>query len=79
MTCREMVEFLMDYLEGELPAEPRDTFEEHMRRCPPCVAYLESYRRTIALGKAACSEPEGPVPDDVPEELIRAILASRQS
>lgn len=77
MTCRELVEFLMDYLDGELPEESRRVFTEHLGLCPPCQAYLDTYRDAIALGKGACAEPEGKVPEDVPEALVQAILAAR--
>jgi len=78
MTCRELVDFLMDYLDGELADDPRRVFEEHIGFCPPCKAYLDTYRATMTMGKSACSDPEGPVPDDVPERLVEAILAARK-
>ena len=78
MNCREFVDFLMVYLDGELPEEQRATFEQHMKACPPCVTYLETYGETVKLG-GICRESEGPVPEDVPENLVAAILAARQS
>ncbi|MCC6361642.1 MAG: zf-HC2 domain-containing protein, partial [Phycisphaerales bacterium] len=30
MTCKELAEFLMDYLDGELPAETRAVFDRHL-------------------------------------------------
>ncbi len=76
MTCREMVDFLMDYVNGELPAEQRSDFDGHLAACPPCIAYLESYKETIKLGRQVCGREE--IPDDVPQELIDAILSARQ-
>ena len=78
MTCREFVDFLMDYLEGALPATQRATFQEHMGECPSCVTYLETYEETVRLGREVCRDLEGPVPEDVPEQLVRAILAARE-
>jgi len=77
MTCREFIEFLWQYLSEELSAEERAKFEEHLARCQLCVRYLSGYKETILLGKAAFAYPDDPVPDDVPEELVQAILASR--
>jgi anti-sigma factor RsiW len=71
------VDFLMDYLEDALPAEQRGAFEGHMDDCPGCVTYLDTYRETVRLGREICGDPEGPVPEDVPELLVRAILAAR--
>jgi anti-sigma factor RsiW len=72
------VDFLMAYIDQDLAPDVRRTFEDHIHECPPCLAYLESYRETVRLGKSLCADPEGAAPDDVPEELVRAILASRK-
>ncbi len=79
MTCREMLEFLMDYLEGGLPEEQRGLFDQHLRECPPCVDYIDSYRETVQLGRRAFDDLGAAMPDDVPEGLIQAILAARQA
>lgn len=76
MTCREFVEFLDDYLSDELPGEVRVTFDRHLAGCADCRAYLRSYESTIRHAKAVSAEPEGAVPDGVPEDLIRSILAA---
>jgi len=78
MTCRDLADFLMAYLDDELPADQRASFSAHLGECPPCVAYLKTYEETVKLGKSVCSDPEGPVPDDVPERLIQAILSARE-
>ena len=77
MTCRDFVEFLSEYLSGELAKVERAEFEAHLAECPACVAYLDSYRKTIQLLKAASAHPEDQVPEEVPEQLVRAILAAR--
>jgi anti-sigma factor RsiW len=76
VTCRQFVEFLMDYLAGDLPAEQRAAFDEHLEQCSDCVAYLHTYETTIRLGKCICPCPDAPVPAEVPEDLIQAILAA---
>ena len=77
ITCREFVDFLMDYLEESLPEAERRVFELHMDACPSCVTYLDTYRETVRLGREICRDPEGPVPEEVPEGLVQAILAAR--
>ena len=79
MTCREMVEFLMGFTNGELPPAQARVFEEHLDLCPPCLDYLESYKTTVQLGRDACMAPDGPPPDEAPAELIEAILAARKA
>jgi anti-sigma factor RsiW len=72
-TCREIIDFLGDYISGDLPAAQRAEFERHLAHCPPCIAYLKSYEQTIKLGKCASAD----VDEKPPEELIKAILAAR--
>jgi anti-sigma factor RsiW len=77
MTCREFIEFLWRYLSDELPMTERAHFDEHLKECPNCVHYMQSYKDTIKIGKVALAPTDEPVPADVPEELIQAILSSR--
>ena len=77
ISCREFVDFLMQYLDEELSPETRASFESHLGDCPPCEVYLDQYRETVALGRKVCEDLDGPVPGDVPERLIEAILAAR--
>jgi len=78
MTCKELVEFVVDYLGGQLPDEQREIFEQHLQACPPCISFLQTYRDTIELERLACKDPEGPIPAEVPERLVNAILAARR-
>ena len=78
MTCREFASFISDFLVGELPRADRLQFERHLAACPNCERYLAQYRETIAAGRAAFADPDGELPPEVPEELVRAILAARQ-
>ncbi len=77
MTCRELADFLGDYVGGELDAQVRAVFDAHLAACPECVTYLRTYRDTIRLVKDACRDAEDSLPADVPEGLVRAILAAR--
>ncbi len=49
LSCRELVELVTDYLEGALSPEDRARFDEHLRVCDGCSAYLEQFRETIRL------------------------------
>lgn len=77
MTCRELADFIGDYLAGELPSDTRAQFEQHLRLCPNCVRYLASYDAALTLGKHAFDDDAAAVPADVPEDLVKAILAAR--
>ncbi len=79
MNCREVAEFLMAYLAGEIDAAQRAAFEAHLAECEDCVNYLETYEQTVALGKAAFADPDRPAEETVPEELVAAILSARRA
>ena len=76
MTCREFAEFLDAYIAGELPAEEVAEFRRHLAVCAHCVAYLATYRATVDICQRLRAQA-GPVPGDVPEQLVQAILQSR--
>lgn len=78
MTCRDFVDFLNDYLDGELLEHERAVFDAHLAICPPCVTYLQTYRQTVQLTQAS-SDSAGGAAHDAPEELIQAILAARHA
>ncbi len=79
MTCREFADFMMDYLSDELSSESRARFDHHLSLCANCRKYLTSYEETVKLGKRAFADEEAALPADVPEELVKAILAARRS
>jgi anti-sigma factor RsiW len=78
VTCREFATFMMDYLAGELPAETREPFEWHLSRCRNCQEYLAQYKNTITAGRLAFHDPDADLPTEVPEDLIKAVLAARK-
>ena len=72
MTCKELIDFLDDYVSGELPAPQAALFERHLTHCPSCRADLDSYRATVALARST----HPPNPPTLPPELLTAILAA---
>jgi anti-sigma factor RsiW len=67
VTCRELVEIVTDYFEGQLSAAGRIRFEQHLANCPGCEAYVDQMRRTIELTGTLRVE-------DVPAEAEEALL-----
>ena len=74
MTCREFIEFLLDYLLGQVD---REKFDAHLAVCPSCIAYLKTYQETVKMGKAVMTGPDDQL-EDPPEELVNAILEARR-
>ena len=79
ITCAEFETFVMDYLSGDLPPGKKRVFDLHLKICRECREYLAAYKQTVALGKAAFEESADPLPGDVPEDLVTAILAARSA
>ena len=76
-TCRELADFLLAYLDEELPARDARAFRRHLFWCRACRAYVESYRTSVqlarSLGQPLPNEPAEPMP----EALMEAVLAAR--
>ncbi len=77
ITCKQFEDFMLDYLDGELPDRQRFTFELHIKMCPECRDYIAAYKRTIEVAKRAFKDPNKPVPSAVPDDLVKAILDAR--
>jgi anti-sigma factor RsiW len=80
LTCRELIEFLAAYLDGELSQGEQSIFEAHLELCEACRDYLATYQKTIELAKASSREESQSLSsplEEPPEELIKAILKSR--
>jgi len=75
ITCEEVINFLADYLDRELTAAKNAEFERHLSVCDSCVAYIATYEETIRMARASASAPQLRI-EDVPEQLVRAIVAS---
>jgi anti-sigma factor RsiW len=75
LTCRDAIEFLQRYLDGELTPEEKAAFDEHMAACPACVDYLKTYEETIRLSRAAL-RCDPVVREEMLEDLVKAIIAA---
>lgn len=78
MNCRDTIEFLMDYLDGELPEHVHMCFDMHLQVCPQCSEYLKTYSETIRLAKHCCSQAKSLTCDKMPEDLVQAIMVARR-
>jgi predicted anti-sigma-YlaC factor YlaD len=77
MNCREVADFLSDYLDGALPPRERLMFRLHLLVCRDCRRYLDSFAATVKLTHSLGERPTGEDNSPVPEELVQAILAAR--
>ena len=74
VTCRDFADFLLSYADGELAQAERVAFDAHLAICPDCMRYLAQYLDTIAAAPDAFDDE---CLADVPDDLVRAIVASR--
>ena len=68
MHCRECHQLLFDYAQGNLEPEIARKLETHLSDCPPCLDYVESYRKTITACRACCKKPP-----EMPAELTNKL------
>ena len=73
-TCRDLAELLIDFVAGELSPERRQRIEQHLKKCPPCVTYIETYKLTITLTRKL---PCRPLPPELEDKLRVALAEAR--
>jgi predicted anti-sigma-YlaC factor YlaD len=73
--CRDLVEMLTDYLEGNLDPADVERVDAHLSVCPPCVDVLEQFRRVIRMTGEIREETVERVQPHVRAELIEAFSA----
>ena len=73
VTCRAVVELLMDYVDGLVEQADKDAIEAHFARCPRCVEFLRSYRETPRILREATAA-EMPA---VMKDTLRRILEDK--
>ena len=44
LTCRQIIDFVQAFLDGELPPREKTIFELHLTICPDCANYLRNYQ-----------------------------------
>lgn len=53
ISCQNVIDFCLEYLEGALPEEEQGRFQRHLSVCGECVAFFETYRRTSEISRQA--------------------------
>jgi anti-sigma factor RsiW len=74
LECRQIAELLGDYFDGTLPRETRELIDFHIDGCPPCVAFLNTYKGTM---DATRKLPDVPIPGELKKRLL-AVLKSNK-
>ena len=75
INCQQLIDFCLDYIEGDLPESDQADFRRHLGHCPDCVSFFETYRRTPEISREVLSTK---MPPSV-KESVRAYLRIRLS
>jgi anti-sigma factor RsiW len=65
--CQQITDLLVEYVTGTLPPATAADFEQHLSICPDCVAFLNTYRKTMELTRSLRYE-------SLPPEMKRRML-----
>ncbi|TCO18033.1 putative zinc finger protein [Kribbella steppae] len=74
--CREFVERVTSYLEGDLDAQAEQDFIDHLALCDGCERYLDQMRQTT---QALTDLPADSLPGDARNALLDAYRRATSS
>ena len=81
--CRDVFARLSELLDQELPEATCQELERHIENCPPCVEFVESLKKSVALHRTyrpAADAPQlSPEVKEALREAYERMLAARGS
>jgi len=51
-SCKRMTDLIFNYLTDQLSPALKDEFERHLKICPDCVNFLNTYKKTVSSAAA---------------------------
>ena len=66
-TCKEITGLIFGYLNDTLSPSVRRDFKRHLRICPDCVNFLNTYKKTVATSRSLRPEE---IPANVRHNII---------
>jgi anti-sigma factor RsiW len=76
ISCQQLIEYCLDYIEGDLPDEEQVRFRRHLGQCPDCVTFFETYRRTPEVSRAVLRTS---IPESVRQSVQAFLRVRRES
>lgn len=67
-SCKTMTELIFDYLTDRLSLTLKREFEQHLKICPDCVSFLNTYKTTVALSGSV-------KPQEIPAKVRTNVLS----
>jgi anti-sigma factor RsiW len=68
--CQRLLELLHDFVSGELAPAELASLQSHLRGCPPCEIYVQTYRLTITMTRAL---PPAEIPSATAQRLLQVL------
>jgi anti-sigma factor RsiW len=66
-TCKEITDLIVGYVLNELSPTVRRHFRQHLRICPDCASFLNTYKKTVASTRSLRAQ-------DLPAKVRKNIL-----
>jgi len=73
--CQDVFARLSELLDKELPAGTCEELERHIENCPPCVEFVESLKKSVALHRAYRPDAD---PSELSPEVKQALREAYQ-
>ncbi len=74
--CRDIVDLLGEYLDGELDPATAEALKAHLADCQDCTAFLNTYRGTVRTARQLREEQ---IPPALRERLLTFLRQQKQS
>lgn len=66
-TCKQITDLVFDYLNDNLSPNIKQDFQQHLRICPDCVNFLNTYKKTVSVGRSIR-------PEEIPPRVSNNVL-----
>lgn len=76
LRCRDIVELLGEYIDGELDPATAEALRAHLADCRECTAFIKTYRGTVRMTRQLREEQ---IPPALRERLLTFLRQQRQS
>ncbi len=71
-TCKQITDLMLDYLTDKLRPKLKQDFQKHLDICPDCVAFVNTYKKTV---KATATLREEDIPPKVRDNVLGFLRA----
>jgi len=70
LLCKEVIQKLSEYLDGDLAPDLESDLRRHLEACEDCGIIVDTTRKTIEI---FCNTEPAPLPEDVQQRLNRLL------